>query len=1156
MLILLYVIILVLIIVPFYILQTVRKLNEVKKLEEWKQDQKYTTLEISVPRNNDKAPLAAEQMFAALHGIYVENVVRQPHLSFEIVAKDKYIQFYVYIPENLRDFVMGQIYAQYPTVEIKEIDDYPHSADPASINFATCELAMTKPDVYPIKLFGDFEVDPLSGITSVMSHLAKDEEVWLQLVIRPVGDEWQEKGNKIVSDVRAGKKSGGTDIFSATIKGIQHFARMIFWQAVKPGTELAEEKKPEVKLPASVEEALKGIEYKITKLGFETKVRVLCVSSDPVSAKVKCQNVAAAFKQFNTTNLNGFKLGEVHINELSGWTQFVQRSFEEGGNIFNISELASIYHLPHETVSTPSIVWSGAKKGEPPANLPLRENTESKDLTVIGETTFRNNFNVFGIKRDDRRRHIYIIGKSGVGKSVLIENMAIDDVVEGRGVIVIDPHGDLADKILSIIPDHRVKDVVVFDPADRGYPIAFNLLEHVDDDFKGMVASGFVGIFKKIFGESWGPRLEHILRNTVLALLDYPESTMLDIPKMLTDNHFRDKVVDKIKDPVIRDFWVNEFAAYDAKFRTEAVSPILNKVGQFLSTSTIRNIVGQPHSKINIREIMDQEKIMVVNLSRGKIGEDNSALLGAMMVTKVQLAAMSRADVSIDKRPDCYLYVDEFQNFATDSFATILAEARKYNLNLTIANQYITQLPEGVRDAVFGNAGTMICFRVGGADASFLVKEYEPVFEANDLVNLDKYNIYIKLLIDGISSQAFSARTLPPVQMLTGNAEKVLDLSRVTYSNARALVEEQIAQRARQEEEEAKAEAEMFRKGGLEALLVKKSADSTPISDGAFSSIKPKGESAVAEAPKESVPAVPNSHEMAVLVGESVKAPALVSDNMPVQQTVTPNIVEGAGESPEGEEIGEAKKAKKKKKRVFRYQNIIGDVVYKEQTARGGVKWYIGEQVTEEKILQNNLDLNESARKTIELTRKAAGLAPIDFEKIRANRPVEARHLEDDGAENQPIEQEEAIHEGSAVPNEKVEQNPITTEAELKDSDIQEVKDEAEVDKANETTEEVGESSVENKTEEKVEENTATNTNPEESAEDAAGNFASNDTGVPMQMVSEQPVQIAPGEAVEIPEQANMSHNVGDSQITNSSSISQHNSVPANEMSEGQSIDL
>lgn len=960
---------------PIYLVATMFRIRQTQRRLEWLSSQKYTTLRIDVPKNNDKTPLAAEQMFASIHGIYSDSSLYQSHLSFEIVARDKYIQFYINVPNHVKDFVEGQIYAQYPTVEINEVTDYTQEIKSHSVNFAVSELGLNKPDVYPIRSFDSFDVDPLSGITSVMSKLSPGEEVWFQLIMRPVGDNWQDKGNSIVGAVRSGKKQGGKGLAESIMGGLKHFFRLFVSQAINPGGEVTIEK-AEVKLPSSVEEALKGIEQKITKLGFETKIRILCIANDPVTASVKCQTVAAAFKQFNTTNLNGFRLGEPHKNNFEDWQAYTGREFVESGNIFNIAELASIYHLPNQTVETPNIVWSGFKKGEPPANLPLVENTPSSDLTVIGMTNFRNVYHEFGIKIDDRKRHIYIIGKSGVGKSVLMENMAIDDVVSGRGVIVVDPHGEFADKILACVPDERMEDVIIFDPSDRGFPVAFNLLEMVDEDFKGMVASGFVGIFKKIFGDSWGPRLEHILRNTILALLDNPNSTMLDIPRMLTDNRFRDKVVEKVKDPVIRDFWVNEFAQYDAKFRTEAVSPILNKVGQFLATATIRNIVGQPVSKINIREIMDQQKILIVNLSRGKIGEDNSALLGAMIITKIQLSAMSRADVAVDKRPECFLYVDEFQNFATESFSVILAEARKYNLSLTMANQYVEQLSDEVRSAVFGNAGTIISFRVGGTDAAFLVREFEPVFDANDMVNLDKFNIYIKLLVNGTSAPAFSAKTLPPVDKLTKNSEKIINLSHQKYSADRAYVEEQIANRTKEEDDELRAEAEAFRTGGLEALLTKKSVAPAPTQQ-----IKKVEPVSYNNNPH-------GSNNQTVRVGQYDKAdnlkPAVQEPDLPViHEEKAPIVVDQKISSPIGESpalqnnvLGnntEEKSEKKDKPRVFKYQNIIGDNIFKEQTARGGVKWYIGEDIDLEKYKELGIEITEPAKKMIDLAKKAAG---------------------------------------------------------------------------------------------------------------------------------------------------------------------------------------
>lgn len=417
------------------------------------------------------------------------------------------------------------------------------------------------------------------------------------------------------------------------------------------------------------------------------------------------------------------------------------------------------------------------------------------DITFFAKTNFRNHERVFGIKTDDRRRHMYIIGKTGMGKTNLLEHMAIQDIRNGHGVAYVDPHGDTAEKLIRAIPSERINDVIYFNPADIDYPVAFNVMEKVNLEYRHLVASGLVGVFKKIWADSWGPRLEYILRNAILALLEYPGSTLLGVTKILVDKNYRVRVVNKLTDPVVRSFWVDEFPKWNERVLQEVVSPIQNKVGQFLSTSLIRNIVGQTRSSFDIREAMDNRKILILNLSKGRIGEDASALLGAMMITKIQLAAMGRVDIPENERKDFYLYVDEFQNFATESFINILSEARKYRLNLILANQYITQLDEKVSAAIFGNAGTLITFRVGAVDAEFMEKEFEPIFTMNDLVNLPKYNIYLKLMIDGIAGDAFSAVTLPPidVSLTDANTEKVIRVSRERYASSRSEVEEKIA---------------------------------------------------------------------------------------------------------------------------------------------------------------------------------------------------------------------------------------------------------------------------------------------------------------------------------------------------------------------------
>lgn len=426
---------------------------------------------------------------------------------------------------------------------------------------------------------------------------------------------------------------------------------------------------------------------------------------------------------------------------------------------------------------------------------------QKEDILYLGRTTFRNKKELFGIKLDDRRRHIYIVGKTGMGKTSLLKNMAIQDIQAGKGIAFVDPHGEAAEELLDFVPSERVNDVIYFNPADVDYPIAFNVMEKVEISRKHLVASGLMGVFKKIWPDVWSARMEYILNNCILALLDYPDSTLLGINRMLADPDYRQRVVDKIEDPVVKFFWVKEFARYTQRYEVEATAAIQNKVGQLISAPLIRNIIGQVKSSIDIRKVMDEGKILILNLSKGKIGEDASRLLGALLITRIQLAAMSRVDIPEDQRKDFFLYVDEFQNFATEAFANILSEARKYRLSLILANQYLAQLEEmtptgrstKVRDAVFGNVGTIISFRVGAEDAEFLEKEFAPEVLADDLVNLAKFNIYVKLMVGGVSTRPFSAETLPPPDPpAKSNKEKIIKVSREKYGTPKEIVEEKI----------------------------------------------------------------------------------------------------------------------------------------------------------------------------------------------------------------------------------------------------------------------------------------------------------------------------------------------------------------------------
>lgn len=750
---------------------------------------------LEIPKTNDKKELAAEQLFASLHGILRDKRElklsrgAQEHLSFEVASVNGQIRFYVWTPRSLQSFVEGQIYAQYPTVQIHQAsEDYTEHERDHSVTYTT-EMTLTASEFLPIKTFQTFEVDPLAGITGTLAKLeSTGEELWIQVLAKPVEDSWQIEADHWISRLREGSAS-----ILPSVGGSMRWLGGLFAALWRPPEEgLAGGKGPEIseRNKTRIAEA----EKKATKLGYEVKIRLAYLGENQTNAKLRMQALVGTFKQFNSTNLNGFKpIKAAYGKEFL--EKYRRRAFFGDGFILNIEELASVFHLPHTNVETPNIVWASAKTAEPPSKLPVLTGSDTNDdqISAFGVTNFRGINHQFGMLRYDRSRHVYIIGQTGAGKSGLLELFALSDIFHNQGYAIIDPHGDFAINNMKFIPGSRLNDVVYFNPADTAYPLGFNPLEVTNPNQKTNISSEVIGVLKRMFGESWGPRLEYILRYTILALLDRPETTMLDITRMLTDKNFRKETLGYCRDTVVLQFWNVEFASWNDKFVAEAVAPVLNKVGAFTANPIIRNIIGQPKSTFNIRQIMDEGKILIVNLSKGLIGEDNAAILGSFLVTKIQLAAMSRSDIPDirDRRP-FYLYVDEFQNFATDSFATILSEARKYGLNLTVANQYISQMNDTVRDAVFGNVGTMISFRVSADDAPILAKQFEPNFEAVDLLQMHNRNFVINMVIGGEKTPAFSARTLelPPSQ--ADNTLHIIEHSRRMYSRSREDVEKEI----------------------------------------------------------------------------------------------------------------------------------------------------------------------------------------------------------------------------------------------------------------------------------------------------------------------------------------------------------------------------
>ena len=746
----------------------------------------HCLLMLEVPRTNDKKELAAEQMLASLHGILRAkrelklSGTLQEHISLEIAAIGQRIRFYIWTPKHLQAFVEGQIYAQYPTVQIfEQAEDYSARELPQSVVYSS-ELKLTDSETIPIKTFPSFEVDPLAAITATLAKLdGEDEEMWIQIIARPIHDDWHRRGAREVARIRrgGGLMGGNGSMMSYAAEALAALAR--------PPSNTGEGKEPQVS--ERDKSRISGIEEKGNKLGYQVKIRLMYAGHDQTTARLRMQALVGAFKQFNTTNLNGFEAKSTSFNR-DKQLEYQARFFIDNGFILNIEELASLFHLPHTSVETPNILWSTTKTAEPPSNVPIPEAGKEADISLMGVTNFRGDNTVFGVYREDRGRHIYILGQTGTGKSGALELLTLSDIYYNQGFAVIDPHGDYAQHVLKFIPESRTDDVVYFNPADTAYPIGFNPLEITDPSLKGHISSELVGVLKRLFIDSWGPRLEYILRYTLLALLDYPNSTMLDITRMLTDKKFRANVITYIDDPVVKNFWVTEFASWNDKFASEAVAPVLNKVGAFTANPMIRNIIGQPKSTFNLRRIMDDGKILIVNLSRGLMGEDNAGILGAMMVTKIQLAAMGRADMPEASRKPFYLYVDEFQNFATDSFATILSEARKYGLNLTVANQYISQMSEAVRDAVFGNVGTIICFRISPDDSPFLTKYFEPQFEPGDLVQQHSRFFVATMMISGEKAPAFSAKTLNIPNPPTDFSQRIIEESRQRYTQPKDIV--------------------------------------------------------------------------------------------------------------------------------------------------------------------------------------------------------------------------------------------------------------------------------------------------------------------------------------------------------------------------------
>lgn len=758
-------------------------------------------LEILIDKQNEKGASIFEEILIVLHKIIEETKTRfnkveysKPSFSFEIAKIWNKIRFFIVSEKKYTNFLKNQIYAHFPNVLFIEIEDYLKNIPDDKI--LVWKISLEKNILYPIKTFSIAEkIDPYSALTSNLLKTWNNSLNSIIINFSPTPDVlWK---NKAISDLEFEKNPFPVFlkkifIYTKKIKFLLYPLLLIFsfFKFFLPKTD-SQDEWAKVSFVDTLSEEIKN---KLTLAWYEVWINILCASNDEVLNNLNVKEISQTFWIYSNFWFNSFKLDNIS-NNLDDVLKIKQREIFKN-IILSTKELSQIVHLPTTYVQTPGVSWILSRSFEPPLNLQVFDEKTINDLTPIWKTNFRQENINFWIWASDRRRHMYIIWKTWMWKSTLLENMILDDIKKWRWVAVIDPHWDLAEAIIWNIPKSRTNQTIIFDPSDKNWPIAFNMLDSVSPEHRPLIASWLVGIFKKIFWDSWWPRLEHTLRNTILALLEYWNATFISIPLMLTSESYRNKVVSKIKDPVVKWFWKNEFARMAPNQKVETAWPILNKVGQFLSSSILRNILWQPKNSFNLRWAMDNKKIVIINLSKWKIWEDASALLWSMMVTKFQMDAMSRADILEKDREDFYLYVDEFQNFATDSFATILSEARKYKLNLVMANQYIDQMTETVKWAVFWNVWSIVSFQVWYHDAMIMKEVFWQDIENDDLTNLKKYSIYIKQLIDWMPSKVFSADTLPPYpissEIFETRYKKILQVSREKYSSSKEIVEQKI----------------------------------------------------------------------------------------------------------------------------------------------------------------------------------------------------------------------------------------------------------------------------------------------------------------------------------------------------------------------------
>jgi len=737
----------------------------IKYKDREKQSLQFVLLQIKVPRGNEIKIDAAEQLFATFASLHKSGGMLsifkpQPHISFEIVATHESIKFYISCSKSHQDLLEKQIHGAYPDAEIKEVPEYNIFSETSQTAYT--QLKLKSADYFPIKTFRDLPTDPLSALTSALAKMQEGEGAAIQILVSPADSKWKDVGKKWVKKEK------------------------------DPGTEKSPKAPPDAK-------QLEAVESKIVRAGFETVIRIVTSSSTSDSAKAHLTNIKTAFEQFSGP-YNSFT-GAKTYSEKAFLTDFIYRYIPRysKGSTLTPDELASLFHFPNKSIETPYITWLSSKRAPAPEKIP------SSGL-YLGKSVFRGVERPVYLSEDDRRRHMYVIGRTGTGKTEFLKTMMMQDIMAGKGLCFIDPHGDAAEELLELIPPERAEDVIYFDPSDMERPFGLNMLEAHSEEQKHFVVAAIIGLMYKLFDPNKtgiiGPRFEHGVRNAMLTAMSKEGSTFVEVVRLMTDANFVQELLPLVSDPVVRRYWTDQIAQTSDFHKSEVLDYTVSKFGRFVTNKMMRNIIGQSQSSFDLRKVMDEGKILIMNLSKGRIGEENSNFLGLILVPKILAAAMSRTNVPMEQRRDFYLYVDEFQNFATDTFADILSEARKYRLNLIVANQFIGQIGEDLKNAVFGNVGTLVGFRVGVTDANYLQHEFSPVFSEADLVNVESPHAYIKTQVFGEPVPPFSLDTTKDMKkwkaMLNPQVgQAIRELSRLKFGRDAVQVEASVVQRAK-----------------------------------------------------------------------------------------------------------------------------------------------------------------------------------------------------------------------------------------------------------------------------------------------------------------------------------------------------------------------